>query len=121
MINAKELYYSILNDERLTSLVEDIFDSYPETIETFPCVVFQEENQSDIEFADNQPIGDDISVQIHIFTKAIASYPTTSEIGLVINTLMHEYYFSCRTNREVPDVEDNIRHRVMTFGKALLS
>lgn len=120
MINAKALYYSLLNDERLTDIVSDIFDAYPETVETFPCVIYLEENQSDIEFADNKPMGDSLSFEVHIFTKALDGFPTTSEIGLIVAEIMMDNYFVCRGNREVADVVDNVRHRVMTFGKFLL-
>lgn len=120
MINAKKLYYRLLNDERLTSIVEDIMDAYPDTVETFPCVIYLEENQNDIEFADNLPIADNLSMQVHIFTKALDGYATTSEIGLVVAEIMKENYFVCKGNTEVADVVDNVRHRVMTFGKFVL-
>lgn len=123
MINAKSLYYSILQDERLTDLVgeDNILDAYPETVETFPCVIFLEENQLDREFADNQPLADELSLTVHIFTKSLDGYPTTSEIGLVVATIMRENFFVATQNREMSDVSDNVRHRVMAFRKVLLS
>lgn len=123
MINAKSLYYSILQDERLTELVgeDNILDAYPETVETFPCVIFLEENQLDREFADNQPLADELSLTVHIFTKALDGYPTSSEIGLVVATIMRGNFFVATQNREMSDVSDNVRHRVMAFRKVLLS
>ena len=123
MINAKSLYYSILQDERLTELVgeDNILDAYPETVETFPCVIFLEENQLDREFADNQPLADELSLTVHIFTKVLDGYPTSSEIGLVVATIMRENFFVATQNREMSDVSDNVRHRVMAFRKVLLS
>ena len=47
MINAKKLYNTILNDSRITDLVKVVLDAYPETVETFPCVIYLDENQSD--------------------------------------------------------------------------
>lgn len=123
MINAKTLYYSILQDERLTDLIgeDNILDAYPEIVETFPCVIFLEENQSDREFADNQPLADELSLSIHIFTKALDGYSTTSEIGLIVANIMRENFFVATQNRELSDVEDSIRHRIMTFRKTILS
>lgn len=121
MINAKKLYNTILSDERIQKVTKNIFDAYPETVENFPCIIFLDDNQTDIEFADNLPLGDALSVQIHIFTKALSSYATTSAIGLVVAEVMKEQYFTCRNNREVPDVSDNVRHRVMYFTREVFS
>lgn len=123
MINTKALYYSLLNDERITALVgaDNILDAYPNTVETFPCVIYLDDNQNDIEFADNQPLANDVSVQIHIFTKALADYYTTFEIGSVVATIMAENFFACTQNGEAPDVDDDVRHRVMTFRKVIFS
>ena len=123
MINAKTIIYNLLQDERITDIVDDdyIMDFYPETIEKFPCIIFQESGQNDREFADNLPIADEVSYQIHIYTKALADYPTSSEIGLVVAQVMKENFFTCSNNREVPDVDDNVRHRVMEFRKSYLS
>lgn len=121
MINAKIIINNLLNDERITNVVDNIMDFYPEEIETFPCIIFQENGQNDREFADNLPIADEVSYQIHIYTKALADYPTTSEIGLVVAQVMKENFFTCSNNREVPDVDDNVRHRVMEFRKSYLS
>lgn len=121
MINAKKLYNTILNDSRITDMVKDVLDAYPETVEKFPCIIFLDENQSDIEFADNLPLGDSLAVQIHIFTKALSNYPTTSAIGLTVSEVMKDNYFTCRNNREVSDVADNVRHRVMYFTREVFS
>lgn len=121
MINAKELYNTILNDSRITDLVKVVLDAYPETVEKFPCVIYLDDNQNDIEFADNLPTCDSLSVQIHIFTKALKNYATTSTIGITVAEVMKENYFVCRNNREVQDVADNVRHRVMYFTREVFS
>ena len=121
MINAKKLYKTILNDSRITDLVKVVLDAYPETVEKFPCIIYLDENQTDIEFADNLPQGDSIAVQVHIFTKALSGYATTSAIGLVVAEVMKEQFFTCRNNREVQDVADNVRHRVMYFTREVFS
>ena len=55
------------------------------------------------------------------FTKALKDYATTSEIGLKVAEVMRENYFTCRNNREVEDVDDNVRHRVMYFTREVFS
>ena len=121
MINAKETIYNILSDERLTSQVTDIFDAYPTTIENFPCIIFIDSGQTDIEFADNQPLGVEVEITIHIFTKTLDGYLTTSQIGIIVDEIMKENYFICNSNMEVPDVDDNVRHRIMVFRNNFFS
>lgn len=121
MINAKKFYKTVLSDARITSLVNSVLDAYPETVEQFPCIIFLDDNQSDKEFADNLPLADNIRVQVHIFTKALKDYKTTSEIGLAVAQVMKENWFVCTGNTETPDVDDKVRHRVMYFTRDIYS
>lgn len=119
MKNLKEIAFGILNDSRLTDNVEDVLDAYPDLIENFPTVIFQDTNQRDIEFADNNPLASNCEMTIHIFTKAIEGYSTTSEIAGIIYELMKENYFICSSNSEIPAEGDDVRHRVMVFRNNL--
>lgn len=123
MINLKSLVYKILKDSRITSLIseDNILDAYPNKVETFPCIIFLDSNQNDIEFADNKPLGDNCSVDIHIFTKALGGYSTTSEIGITVAEVFTDNFFACVGNTEVSDPDPNVRHRVMNFRKEILS
>lgn len=121
MINAKEIYNTLLNDERVKAVAKEIVDAYPSTITKFPCVIFLDAEQSDREFADNLPTVDRLGVEVHIYTKAVGNYKTTTEIGLVVADVMKENYFICTGNREVPDIDDNARHRVMYFKRDVYS
>lgn len=123
MINLKTLIHNILNDSRITSLIseDNILDVYPNEVETYPCIIFLDSNQNDIEFADNKPLGDNCSVEIHIFTKALEGYSTTSEIGIVISEVFKDEFFACVGNTEVADPDPDVRHRVMNFRKGILS
>lgn len=121
MINAKKIYNTLLNDERIKAVAKTIVDAYPSKVTVFPTVVFLDAEQSDTEFADNLPTVDKLGVEIHIFTKAVGTYKTTTEIGLVVADVMKEQFFTCPSNREVPDVDDNIRHRVMYFTREVFS
>lgn len=121
MINAKKYYKTVLSDARITAVASTVLDAFPDAIETFPCIIFLDDNQTDKEFADNLPLADNIKVQIHIFTKALKGYNTTSEIGMVIADVMKDNWFVCTGNTEAPDVEDKIRHRVMYFTRDVYS
>lgn len=122
MINAKELYNSLLTDSRITELVDEdnILSSWPnEEIETFPCIIFLDDNQSDDEYYENMPGASRCSVQIHIFSKKLENYVTTSEIGVIIAKVMNEDLWNCSQNGEVSDADPNCEHRVMRFNKSI--
>jgi len=124
MINAKELYNSLLTDSRITELVDEdnILSSWPdEEIETFPCIIFLDDNQSDDEYNDNRPSASGCSVQIHIFSKKLDEYITTSEIAIKIAEVMNEDLWSCLQNGEVSDPDPNCEHRVMRFNKSIFN
>lgn len=115
MVNVKSKAYDIFSDERITSLVEDVFEGYPETVEVFPCVCFLDSGQEDLEYADNHNLSTVYRVEVHIFTKALDGYLTTFDIGSVIETVMKENDFIPTMNVETPDADDSVRHRVMEF------
>lgn len=121
MINAKLMYNTILNDARIKAVAPNVLDAYPSTVTKFPCVIFLDDRQNDKEFADNLPTVDSLGVEVHIFTKAVGTYKTTTEIGLVVAEVMKENYFICTGNREVADIDDNVRHRVMYFIRDVYS
>lgn len=121
MTNTKKIYNQILSDDELSELVdeESIFDSYPDEVTIFPCVIFTGENQNDVEYADNKSTCDDCSVNIHIFTKAIGNYPTTSEIAKIVDGLFKENDFQLTGN--IDQDENEIRHKILTFRKQIFS
>lgn len=100
---------------------DNILDSYPDEVVNFPCIIYTDVGQNDREFADNLPMATAFNIQIDIFTKAIENYPTATEIGLVVAEVMKDNYFALSSTNDVPDVVDNIRHRVMNFKKDILS
>ena len=124
MINAKELYNSLLTDSRITELVDEdnILTSWPdEEIKTFPCIIFLDDNQTDDEYNDNRPSASSCSVQIHIFSKKLDEYITTSEIAIKVAEVMNEDLWSCLQNGEVSDPDPNCEHRVMRFNKSIFN
>ena len=123
MINTKEIYNKLLSDERITELInaDNILSAWPNDIEIFPCIIFMDENQSDDEYYENMPGASRCSVQIHIFTKKLDGYVTTSEIGVIIAKVMNEDLWNCSQNGEVSDPDPNCEHRVMVFNTSIFN
>lgn len=124
MINAKKIYNTLLNNSRITALVNenDILSSWPgEEIETFPCIIFMDNNQSDDEYNDNKAAASSCSVQIHIFTKKLEGFASTSEIGKVVAEVFNEDLWHCSQNGEVADPDPDAEHRVMSFNKSIFN
>lgn len=123
MVNTKEIYNRLLGDSSLLDLIggDKVFSAWPNLVddENFPCVIFLDENQSDGEYADNRPIVARCSVAVHIFTKKVEEFATSSEIGMVIARIMGGDDWSCTQNGEVPDPLPDAEHRVMKFSKSI--
>ena len=123
MINTKELYSELLSNETLHNFVADdnIFNGYPGDIEVFPCIVVIDENQNDSEYADNKHMADNCSVELHIFTKKLDGYFTTSQISVIIANIMNGDLWNCSMNGEITDPRPNVEHRVMRFNKSIFN
>lgn len=123
MINTKEIYNKLLNDEKITEFVsaDNILSAWPDEFEVFPCIIFLDENQSDSEYYDNKPGASSCYFQIHIFSKKLENYVTTSEIGVIIAKVMNEDLWNCSQNGEVADPDPDVEHRVMSFNKSIFN
>lgn len=123
MINTKIIYNKLLNDERITDLVDEdnILSSWPNEVETFPCIIFMDESQVDDEYYENMPGASRCSVQIHIFSKKLDGYVTTSEVGIKISEVMYEDLWNCSQNGEITDIDPDCEHRVMVFNKSIFN
>lgn len=121
MINVKKIYNALLNNSSITSLIpeENILNSYPAEVEVYPCIIFLDENQSDTEYSENKPRAGDCSVQIHIFSKKIDGYISTSDVAVVIAEIMNNDLWNTSQNGEVTDPDPNTEHRVMRFNKSI--
>lgn len=120
MINIKAYLKTLLNNDALKTKLGTkgkILASYPSEVTVFPCVIYQENGQNDIEFTDNLPEAVNVSVRVHIFTKTNSGYPTTSEVGNIVHNIFRNELWACTSNREMEEAEDNIRHRVMDFTR----
>lgn len=119
MINVKKIYNSLLNDARITSLVSNIFNAYPAEVEIYPCIIFLDSNQNDDEYADNKPEASGCSVEIHIFTKKLDGFVSSSDVAVAVAEVMNEDLWNCSRNGEVSDPDPDVEHRVMSFNKSI--
>lgn len=123
-MNLKKYYMSLLSasSELITLIGEKhIVSAYPQEVKTFPLVVFEDMNSSDVAFSDNLPEGTSATVRIHIFSKTIKNYPKAEEIADVIRSIFRADYWVMLSNNETPDVDDNIKHRILDFKREFYS
>lgn len=117
MTNVKEKINSLLSDA-LNDI--QIFAGYPNTIEKFPCVCFMEDGQSEVEFADNTAHYNDCEIELHIFTKKLSGYKTSYEIAFIIDSVMSGDNWVCLNNRETPEPDNEVEHRILSYRKDFL-
>ena len=123
-MNLKKYYMSLLSQNaELISLIGEnrVLSAYPQEVTKFPIVIFEDMNSSDVAFSDNLPEGTSAQVRIHIFSKTIKGYPKAEDIAEVIRTIFRNDYWAMTGNNETPDVEDNIKHRIMDFKREFYS
>jgi hypothetical protein len=104
----------------LLGSVAHIVDTHPSAITLFPMVCLTDDNHADMEYADNKPLMDSVSIKIDVYTKIDGALPTTTAIAQIIIGLLADKFFSCGQNGEVPDPTDGVRHRVLKFSRELL-
>jgi len=121
MINAKKLYAKIFSDERITAVIPEnnILNAYPAEVEIFPCIIYLDENQSDGEYSDNKSGASGCSVMVHIFSKKLDGYVSTSDVAEVVAEVLNEKLWHCSQNREIGDPDPDTEHRVMVFNKSI--
>ena len=123
-MNLKKYYMTLLSaSSELIALIGDknIVSAYPQEVKTFPLVVFEDTNSSDVAFSDNLPEGTSATVRIHIFSKTIKGYPKAEEIADIVRSIFRADYWAMISNNETPDVEDNIKHRILDFKREFYS
>ena len=123
-MNLKKYYMTLLSGSE--SLVEilgsgKIVSAYPQEVKTFPLVIFEDMNSSDVAFSDNLPEGTAAQVRIHVFSKTVKGYPKAEDIADIIRGIFRSDFWAMENNQETPDVEDNIKHRIMDFRREFYS
>lgn len=123
-MNLKKYYMSLLSESSaLISLIGEnkILSAYPQEVKTFPLVVFEDTNSSDVAFSDNLPEGTSAQVRIHIFSKTIKGYPKAEVIADLVRGIFRADYWAMTNNQETPDVDDCIKHRILDFKREFYS
>ena len=123
-MNLKKYYMDLLSASlELKELIGEnkIVSAYPQEVKTFPLVIFEDVNSSDVAYSDNLPEGTSAQVRIHIFSKTIKGYPKAETIADVVRSIFRNDYWSMTGNNESPDVEDNIKHRILDFRREFYS
>ena len=123
-MNLKKYYMSLLSgNSELISVIGNnhILSAYPQEVTTFPIVIFEDMNSSDVAFSDNLPEGTAAQVRIHIFSKTISGYPKAEDIAEIIRAIFRSDFWAMTNNQETPDVADNIKHRIMDFRREFYS
>lgn len=123
-MNLKKYYMDLLSASlELKGLIGEnkIVSAYPQEVKTFPLVIFEDLNSSDVAYSDNLPEGTSAQVRIHIFSKTIKGYPKAETIADVVRSIFRNDFWSMTGNNESPDVEDNIKHRILDFRREFYS
>ena len=124
-MNLKKYYRTLLTGSSglvaLLGSTDKIDASYPNKVTTFPLVIYEDTNSSDVAFSDNLPEGTSATVRIHIFSKTIKGYPKAETIADVVRSIFRNDFWSMTGNNESPDVEDNIKHRILDFKREFYS
>ena len=123
-MNLKKYYMDLLSASlELKELIGEnkIVSAYPQEVKTFPLVIFEDVNSSDVAYSDNLPEGTSAQVRIHIFSKTIKGYPKAEAIADVVRSIFRNDFWSMTGNNESPDVEDNIKHRILDFRREFYS
>ena len=123
-MNLKKYYMTLLSaNSELETLIgkNKIVSAYPQEVKTFPLVIFEDVNSSDVAFSDNLPEGTSAQVRIHVFSKTIKGYPKAEEIADVVRSIFRSDYWAMLSNNETPDVDDNIKHRILDFKREFYS
>ena len=123
-MNLKKYYMTLLSaSSELIALIGEnkIVSAYPQEVKTFPLVVFEDMNSSDVGFSDNLPEGTSAQVRIHVFSKTIKGYPKAEVIADIVRGIFRADFWAMTSNQETPDVEDCIKHRVLDFKREFYS
>ena len=117
-MNLKKYYRTLLTgSSELVSLLgstDKIVASYPNEVTTFPLVIYEDTNSSDVAFSDNLPEGTSA-------TKLIKNYAKVEDIAEIVHSIFRLDHWAMTGDNDTPDTEDNIRHRVMDFKREFYS
>lgn len=104
MINIKPLIY-----QELSKLTANVTDTYPDDWETFPVVIFLEEQNKPYDYYDDREQKSEIRYKIDVFDKA-----STSDLSVKINEVFAKLGLKRMDATDVPEAS-HLKHKVMRF------
>lgn len=104
MINIKPLIY-----QELSKLTANVTDTYPDDWETFPVVIFLEEQNKPFDYYDDKEQKSEIRYKIDVFDKA-----STSDLSVKINEVFAKLGLKRLDATDVPE-PNHLKHKVMRF------
>lgn len=104
MINIKPVIY-----KELQKVADNVTDTYPSDWETFPVVIFLEEQNKPGDWFDDQEQKSSIRYKVDIFDDT-----STSELAVKINKIFESLGLRRTDCQDVPD-PSHLRHKVMSF------
>lgn len=104
MINIKPLIY-----QELSKLTANVTDTYPDDWETFPVVIFLEEQNKPFDHYDDEEQKSEIRYKIDIFDKE-----TTSSLAVQINGVFANLGLKRTDATDVPE-PSHLKHKTMRF------
>ncbi|HGR5745228.1 TPA: hypothetical protein ACL5H5_002138 [Streptococcus pneumoniae] len=104
MINIKPVIY-----KELQKVADNVTDTYPSDWETFPVVIFLEEQNKPGDWFDDQEQKSSIRYKVDIFDDT-----STSELSVKINQIFESLGLRRTDCQDVPD-PSHLRHKVMRF------
>lgn len=121
MLNMKKYVRQlIISSPALIALVPAtrVLSAYPDEVTQFPCVIIEEQGQRDEGFSDNLPNAERVNVRLHVFTKTVKDFATTTEVGKILHGIFRSDFWACTYNSEMQDTDESVKHRVMDFTRS---
>jgi len=91
-----------------------IVRAYPNVVSTLPIVALIEANNPNSYFVENQPLADNESLDVHVFTSF--NVPTSS-ISQYVDNLMKSLLFTRDMSQDMDDPSTKVRHKVMKYSR----
>lgn len=104
MINVKPDVY-----RELKTITDNVTDAYPQDWESFPVVVYLEDENKPFEMTIEGEQKSDITYTVHIWSDR-----STSEVAVKIDEAFAKLGFKRTTSQDVPD-NQALRHKLMRF------
>lgn len=120
MTNAKRIVNDLISDNSEMFTGIEYCCGYPNEIKNFPCIIFVENGQRDLEFNDNLPQVNEVEIEFHIFTKKLSGYLTSNEIASKLDLVFRKDFWAMVNDTEVGDPDNEVEHRTLNYRKEFL-